>query len=189
LAKLDHLEKVEVTSIAALRAWLLANHAQKDSVWLVSYKKAAAEFYVSYSDIVDELLCFGWIDSLPRKLDARRTMTLLSPRKAKSGWSGVNKRKIMRLESEGQMHSAGLSAIARAKADGSWDLLNDVDALTEPEDLKAALAASINSRKNWDALAPSMRRGLLEQIIRAKKPDTRTARIAKIVEMAQGERK
>jgi uncharacterized protein YdeI (YjbR/CyaY-like superfamily) len=188
LAKLDDLERVEADSIAVLRAWLLANHSQTESIWLISYKKAVADRHISYSDIVDEALCFGWIDSLPRKLDERRTMTLLSPRKPKSGWSAVNKAKVGRLETEGRLQEAGLAVIARAKTDGSWDLLNDVDALIEPQDLAAAIAASPAARQGWDKLAPSMRRGLLEQIIQAKKAETRAARIAKIIGMV-GEKK
>jgi uncharacterized protein YdeI (YjbR/CyaY-like superfamily) len=187
LARLDNLEQVEIESIGALHRWLLTNHQQPESIWLVSYKKAAANRHVSYSDIVDTALCFGWIDSLPRKLDAQRTMLLISPRKAKSGWSAVNKAKVERLIQAKQMHASGLLVIERAKADGSWDLLNDVDALIEPEDLQVALAQTPNARTAWHKLAPSMRRGLLEQIVQAKKPETRAARISKIIQ-SLGER-
>jgi uncharacterized protein YdeI (YjbR/CyaY-like superfamily) len=188
LAHLSDLERIEIDSVNALRRWLLAKHQQRESIWLVSYKKAVADLYVSYSDIVDQLLCFGWIDSLPRKLDKQRTMILISPRKVKSGWSAVNKVKVERLAQAGLMRPSGLAAIERAKSDGSWDLLNDVDALIEPADLQMALARSPSASNGWDKLPPSMRRGLLEQIVQAKKPHTRAARIAKIIETA-GERK
>jgi uncharacterized protein YdeI (YjbR/CyaY-like superfamily) len=185
---LDELKRVEIDSVDALRRWLLANYEQRDSVWLVSYKKAVADRYVSYADIVDQALCFGWIDSLPRKLDDQRTMTLLSPRKPKSGWSAVNKAKVKHLSEAGLMHVSGFAAVDRAMADGSWDLLNDVDALIEPADLTAALAQNPDARLGWGKLPPSMRRGLLEQIVRAKRADTRIERIAKIIKTA-GERR
>jgi uncharacterized protein YdeI (YjbR/CyaY-like superfamily) len=183
-ASLDQLERVEIDSVAALRGWLADNHRQVESIWLVTYKKAVPDRYVSASDVVDEALCFGWIDSVPRKLDAERTMVLLSPRKAKSGWSAVNKAKIEMLEVEGRMQAAGRAAIDRGKADGSWDLLNDADALIEPDDLKTALAAQSGARGGWNRMARSLRRGLLEQIVQAKRPETRAARIAKIVVIA-----
>jgi uncharacterized protein YdeI (YjbR/CyaY-like superfamily) len=183
VARLDDLERVEVDSRAALRAWLSEHHGQRDSIWLVTYKKAAGERHVSASEVVDEALCFGWIDSVPRKLDALRTMVLLAPRKRGSGWSAVNKAKIERLEAEGRMHAAGRAAIKRAKADGSWDLLNAVDALIVPDDLAAALGAQPGGQAAWERMAKSMRRGLLEQVQQAKKPATRAARIGRIVAM------
>jgi uncharacterized protein YdeI (YjbR/CyaY-like superfamily) len=183
MARMDHLRRVEVDNVAALRGWLSSNHRQRESIWLVTYKKVAGARYVSASDVVDEALCFGWIDSLPRKLDATRTMLLLSPRKEGSAWSAVNKQKVAKLQAEGRMQPSGLAAVARAKADGSWDFLNDVDALIEPADLTAALDADPLARAGWDNLARSMRRGLLEQVKQAKKADTRATRITKIIDM------
>jgi uncharacterized protein YdeI (YjbR/CyaY-like superfamily) len=181
---LDDLDRVEIDSVDALRRWLDAHYEQSESVWLVRYKKVIADRYVSYSDIVDAALCYGWIDSLPRKLDEARTMVLLSKRKTGSGWSAVNKAKVQRLTNSGLMHAAGLAAVERAKSDGSWDLLNDVDALIEPDDLKLALSKNVEAREGWNKLAPSMRRGLLEQIVQAKKAETRASRIIKIIEQA-----
>ena len=101
----------------------------------MTWKKAAGARHVPYSDVVDEALCFGWIDSLPRKLDADRTMVRLSPRKPGSAWSAVNKTKIERLLADGRMTNAGLAAIDRAKADGSWSLLDSIATLSPPPDL------------------------------------------------------
>jgi uncharacterized protein YdeI (YjbR/CyaY-like superfamily) len=183
-ARLDQYERVEIENIAALRDWLKANHQQPESIWLVTYKKAVADRYVAYGDIVDEALCFGWIDSLPRKLDDMRTMVLLSPRKAGSGWSAVNKAKIERLECEGRLHESGLTAINRAKADGGWSKLDAVDQLIEPEDLKLALNALDNARRHFDAFSRSSRRGILEWIIQAKRPETRAKRINETAKLA-----
>lgn len=183
-ARLDLLERVEIDSVAGWRNWLLAHHQQPDSIWLVRHKKSEADRYVAYGDIVDEALCFGWIDSLPRKLDAQRAMLLLSPRKAGSGWSAVNKAKIERLEREGRMHTSGRAAIDRAKADGSWSKLDLVDQLIEPEDLTKAINAQPAARQNFDAFSRSSKRGILEWIIQAKRPETRAKRIAETARLA-----
>lgn len=172
----DH-PQVEVDSRAALRAWLVAHHQQPGSIWLVTWKKGDPR-YLGYDEIVEEALCFGWIDSLPRKLDEKRTMVRLSPRKPGSGWSAVNKARIEHLLAAGLMAPAGLAAIAAAKADGSWSRLDGAGALVEPADLQAALAAAPGAAGHWAAFPPSARRAILEWIAQARTPATRAKRIA-----------
>ena len=92
---------MEIRSRAELRRWLTENHAVSGTIWLVTYKKAQADMHVPYDDIVEEALCFGWVDSLPRALDAERTMLRLSPRKPGSAWSGLNKARIEKLAAAG----------------------------------------------------------------------------------------
>lgn len=179
----DH-PRVEVASRAELRAWLQRNHTLTTSIWLVTWKKSAGARHVPYSEIVDEALCFGWIDSLPRKLDADRTMVRLSPRKPGSAWSAVNKTKIERLLAEGRMTKAGLAAIDRAKADGSWSLLDSIATLSPPPDLAKALADTPAAKLNFDAFPPSVRRAILEWITQAKTPETRARRIAETATLA-----
>lgn len=182
--RLDDLERVQIESASDLRDWLYANHKQPDSIWLVTFKKSDPDRYVSYDAFVDEAMCFGWVDSVPRKLDKHRTMHLLSPRKPGSGWSKVNKDRIERMEAENKMHPMGRAAVAAAKTDGSWDFLNDVDALIEPNDLVAALDANPQARANFDLFSRSSRRGILEWIKHAKRPETRVKRITETVELA-----
>lgn len=178
------IPQVVVESRAAWRAWLKANHSKRESIWLVTYKKAAApERYLSYDDIVDEALCFGWIDSLPRTLDAERSMRLLARRKPGSSWSAVNKARVERLVAAGQMTSAGLSVIEAAKRDGSWDRLSEVEALTVPPDLKRALAQHAPAA-NFASFPRSSKRNILEWIQSAKRPETREQRIRTTAEMA-----
>jgi uncharacterized protein YdeI (YjbR/CyaY-like superfamily) len=177
----DH-QRVEVTSRKSLRAWLLKNHQQTDSIWLVTWKKGD-DRHVPYTEIVDEALCFGWIDSLPRKLDDTRTMLRLSPRKPKGAWSKVNKDKVAALEAKGLMHASGRAMVTLAKANGLWDKLNTVDALNVPDDLAKAFTKT--ARANFDAFPPSVRRGILEWILQAKKPETRTARIKDTADKAK----
>ncbi|MGL4404634.1 MAG: YdeI/OmpD-associated family protein, partial [Notoacmeibacter sp.] len=116
---LDHYVKVQPASRAEWRAWLAKNHAQKESVWLVMPKKGSGIEGVGLSDAVDEALCFGWIDSLPRKLDDQFSMLLVSPRKAKSNWSAVNKAKVERLAKAGLIAPSGQKMIDLAKANGT----------------------------------------------------------------------
>ena len=109
------LQRVEIRSRAQWRSWLEQNHGQQDSIWLVSFKKHVGNKYVPQTELIDEALCFGWIDSLPRKLDDDRTMLRFSPRSSNSAWSKVNKEKAARLIEENRMHPAGLASIQTAK--------------------------------------------------------------------------
>ena len=124
---LENTSKVEVKMRSDLRSWLLTNHSQERGVWLVTYKKSS-KYYLPYSDIVQECICFGWIDSLPRKLDETRTMLYISPRKKGSNWSKVNKEYVFLLQQAGLLHAAGVQKIEQAKKDGSWSFLDDVEA-------------------------------------------------------------
>jgi uncharacterized protein YdeI (YjbR/CyaY-like superfamily) len=181
--------RVQVESRTAWRSWLEANHGQAESIWLVTFKKAAGARHLPYDAIVEEALCFGWVDSLPRKLDAERSMLRLSPRKPGSAWSKVNKDRIARLIAEGRMHPAGLMKIEAAKADGSWSKLDGVETLEVPPDLAAAFEAHPGSSAQWAGFPPSTRRGILEWIVQAKTPETRGKRIAETARLAaQGER-
>jgi uncharacterized protein YdeI (YjbR/CyaY-like superfamily) len=180
----EDLQRVEVTSRKALRGWLSKNHTQNESVWLVTYKKPDTR-YIPYGDVVEEVLCFGWVDSLPRKLDDRRSMLLLAPRKAKSAWSKPNKERVERLMKAGLMKPAGLKVVEEAKAKGLWNKLDAVEALETPPDLAKALAKFKTAQKNFEAFPRSAKRGILEWILQARKPETRAARIVETVEKAK----
>ncbi len=183
------LPRIEVTSRAQLRAWLEAHHETSGSVWLVIWKKQDLERHLPYDAIVEEVLCFGWVDSLPRKLDAERSMLLLSRRRRGSAWSAANKVRIARLIAAGKMAPAGLAAVEAAKADGSWSFLDDVERLEVPPDLADALARLPEAAKHFAAFPRSVRRGILEWIKQAKRPETRTRRIEETArEAAQNRR-
>jgi len=178
----DRFERVEIASREELRQWLQENHLQSESIWLVISKKSVANRYVPYDAIVEEALCFGWVDSRVAKLDAERSMLLLSPRRAGSRWSRPNKERIARLTEQGQMHPLGIAAVERARADGTWDALDEVEDCMEPEDLASALTGI--SRANWEAFPRSIRRGTLEWLLSAKTAATRRKRIESIVRLA-----
>lgn len=173
--------RVEVRSRADLRNWLKAHHGNDASVWLVTWKKGT-DHYVPFPDYVEELLCWGWIDSVPRKVDETRTSTLISPRNPKSAWSGVNKRLIDKARKSGAMMPPGEAAIDRAKENGMWAFLDDVERLEVPDDLDTALGSA---RSRWDGWPPSSRRAWLERIKTAKTTATRDKRIAACADAAR----
>ncbi len=181
---LEDLEKVEVRSRSELRRWLEANHPRSESCWLITYKKHVDEHYIAYGDIVDELLCFGWIDSRTRRVDENRSKLLIAPRNAGSTWSRVNKQKVAKLEKAGRMTEAGRVKIDAAKKDGSWTFLDDVEALIEPDDLAAALDADTKARQNFNAFNASAKKVILLWIKTAKRQATRQKRIRDTVELA-----
>jgi uncharacterized protein YdeI (YjbR/CyaY-like superfamily) len=169
---------VTIRSRADLRDWLVAHHAESGTVWLCIHKKPSPD-HVPYVVVVEELLCWGWIDSLPRSLDAERSLLMVAPRNPKSAWSAINKAHVERARASGAMTPAGEAKIALAMASGKWDFLNDVDALVVPDDLVQALTAS-GGMAVWDAYPRSIRRGTLEFIKTAKTPATRAARIDEV---------
>ena len=171
-------------SRAAWRAWLVEHHARTQGIWLVSFKKATGRSRVTYEESVEEALCFGWIDSKPNKLDDERSMLWFAPRKPGTGWSGPNKARIERLQQAGLMHPAGLAKIEQAQADGSWTSLDAVEALHLPADLADALAGDPAAAQNFMAFPRSVKRGILEWIQTARKPETRAARIAETARLA-----
>jgi len=180
----DEFEQVEVQSREDLRRWLKRHHGRAESIWLVTFKKPAGDAYLPYDDLVEEALCFGWIDSRPKALDAERSMRLLSPRKTGSAWSRANRERVERLIGEGLMAPAGLARVEAAKRDGSWDRLAAVEAGVVPGDLRAALRRHRGATAHFEAFPPSSKRIILEWIESAKRPETRANRIAETAEKA-----
>ena len=177
----DGRRYVQAETRAQLRRWLERHQDDGAGAWLASWKKATGRPFVPYNDLVEELLCVGWVDSTAGTLDAERGMLWCAPRKRRSGWSRPNKERVARLEAAGLILPRGAAVIEQAKADGSWSKLDDVEDGVEPPDLAAALDADPDARSNWDAFPRSVKRGLLELVVQAKKPETRERRIATIV--------
>ncbi len=182
--KLDTLERVEVASRAEWRSWLRNNHGRSTGIWLVTFKKHVAAKHLPYAAIVEEALCFGWIDSLPRKLDADRTMLYLSPRKPRSVWSALNKQRVVELVAGKRMTAAGLKKIEAAKADGSWSAIDHVENQRVPADLQRAFKVVPEALRNFNAFPPSSRKMILQWIHDARTPGTRARRIAETVDLA-----
>lgn len=166
------------------REWLQTHHADYPAVWLLYYKKQAAQPTLSWSEAVEEALCFGWIDSQAKPVDATRYMQFFSRRRPTSGWSQVNKEKITRLLAEGRITPAGLASIETAQRNGAWTLLDDVEALRLPPDLAQALAQYPLAEHYFTRLSRSAKRHWLLGLMQAKGAATRQRRIAEILALA-----
>ncbi len=184
MTRTDDWPEIEVTSVEELRAWLEAHHDQLQRAWLITWKQADPARHVSYEQLVRQLLCFGWIDSTARSIDADRRALLIARRRPTSGWSRPNKIRVAELIEAGLMRPAGQAAIDQAQASGTWTALDDVENLVEPDDLRAALDASPSARTHWDRFPRSAKRNILVWVGSAKRVETRTKRISETVELA-----
>lgn len=135
-----------------------------------------------YDDLVEEALCFGWIDSVNRRTDDGRLIQWFSPRRPGGLWSSLNKERIERLEQEGLMSEAGRRAIDKAKSDGSWSQTDEVDALVVPSDLEAALGEHPQARTAYENLPTSNKKQLLWALYSAKRAETRARRLAAVID-------
>lgn len=178
----DRFEKIEIRNASELWSWLSVNHAQSDSIWLVTWKAAQRDKYVSREDALDALIAYGWIDGRRMKVDAERTMQLISPRKEQT-WAETYKNRAEELEADGRMTDAGRAAIVQSKQLGKWDAMAHVDRLEEPKDLIAALQAA-QAYAWWQNAAPSYRRNILRWIENAKRQETRAKRIDTVSQAA-----
>jgi uncharacterized protein YdeI (YjbR/CyaY-like superfamily) len=184
VSALDDAPKVHADDRATWRTWLEANHASAGGAWLVTWRTRSGRVGLDYEAAVEEALCFGWIDSTGSNVDDERRKQYFAPRKARSPWAATNKARVERLIADGRMAPAGLAAIERAKANGSWEVLDSVERLEVPAELAAALQAHPPAAANFGAFPPSARKMLLGWIALARRPETRAARIATTAEAA-----
>ncbi|MGB1295537.1 MAG: YdeI/OmpD-associated family protein [Flavobacteriales bacterium] len=166
------------------RNWLELNHKSKEAIWLIFYKKKSPKYNLSWSQAVDEALCFGWIDSVKKTIDHETYIQYFSKRKPKSNWSKVNKDKVKTLIENGLMKEEGLKSIAIAKENGSWVFLDDVEALIVPEDLKMELENREGALDFFNSLSDSSKKMFLYWVHSAKRSETRQKRILEIAENA-----
>ncbi|HLO35839.1 MAG TPA: YdeI/OmpD-associated family protein [Candidatus Deferrimicrobium sp.] len=177
MGALDTAPHVHPEDRAAWRRWLEANHATASGVWFVDWRRSSGRARLGYEAAIEEALCFGWVDAQGARLDEQRSKLYFAPRKPRSPWARTNKARVERLLQDGRMAPAGLAAVERAKADGSWAILDSVDRLEVPADLAAALAERPPARANFDAFPPSVRHGLLGWIALARRAETRERRV------------
>lgn len=171
------------------REWLAKNHKNEEAVWLIFYKKKSPHYNLSWSESVDEALCFGWIDSVKKTIDTEKYKQYFTKRKAKSNWSKINKDKVDTLIAQGLMQEAGYKSIEIAKENGSWTILDAVEALEIPNDLKQALKRYDGAFEFFDNLSDSNKKILLYWVVSAKRPETRQKRIDEIAENASNNQK
>lgn len=167
------------------RKWLIRNHVSKPSIWLVLYKKQSKLHNLIWSNAVDEALCFGWVDGRRKPVDEDKFIQFFCKRKENSTWSKVNKEKVRRLIKQGLMTSAGLTCIEKAKQNGSWTILDDVEDLVIPPDLQAALEHDAATLAFFNKLSISNQKLILRWVKLCKTDKTRQLRIRAIVDSAK----
>ena len=166
------------------RKWLEKNHQSKQSVWLIYFRASTKIPSISWSEAVDEALCFGWIDSTKKTIDNERYMQYFSRRKPNSTWSKINKEKVTKLIQNNLMTKAGFDSIETAKQNGTWILMDDVENLIIPEDLRIALNKNESSMEFFQSQSRSIKKGMLHWVVVAKRIETRKKRIAEIAQSA-----
>lgn len=175
------------------RKWLEKNHLISPGIWMVYYKKETGKRKLSYGDAVEEALCFGWIDSAPRKIDDERSALKFTPRQSKSIWSKLNKQRIEKLIEQKLMTANGLSKIEQAKKDESWNKLDSSDFHSDnnslPAELEKAFSKNKKAKENFMAFAQGYRKRFLFWIDSAKQVETRKARIKQTILMAAANKK
>lgn len=179
-----------VRDAAAWRTWLAENVDEQAGVWLVLAKKGTMDpTSLSYAAALEEALCHGWIDGQARRRDEGTYVQRFTPRRRRSMWSQRNVGIVERLTAEGRMHPQGLSEVARAKADGRWEVAYAGPATAEiPADLTEALAARPEAQAMFENLTSQNRFAVLHRLGAAKRQETRARRIEQYVDMlARGE--
>jgi len=168
------------------RDWLSKNHATKTSIWLIFYKKETSRSTIEYEAAVEEALCFGWIDSIIKKIDAVKYARKFTPRSDKSRWSALNKKRVNKMIKEGRMTEVGLAKIKAAKKTGLWDKdARPQISLDIPPEFAKALARNKKAKETFDKLAPSYRKHYIGWITIAKKPETKKRRIAESIALLE----
>lgn len=184
MSALDDAPIIDPCERSGWRAWLEANHATASGAWLVMWRPSSGRQCIDYEAAVQEALCFGWVDSTGRPMDAQRNRQYFAPRKTRSPWAATNKARVKQLIADGLMAPAGLRAIELAKSNGSWEVLDSVERLEIPDDLANALDALPPAAPNFAAFPPSARKMQLAWIALAQRPETRAIRIATVAEAA-----
>lgn len=180
----DQLEICYAANRQEWRKWLERNYHTSFGIWLIYYKVKSGKPSVQYSEAVKEALCFGWIDSKVKSLDAERYKQIFTPRKPKSVWSKLNKQYIKELIEQDLMTEAGIEKIKAAKQDGSWNQLDAIEELIIPADLKQALEANETANRYFEAFNNSSKKNILFWIETAKRPETRLKRIEQTISSA-----
>ena len=174
----------------AWHGWLTEHHGDPGGVWLVLAKRGTTEpTSLTYDQALEEALCFGWVDGQLGPGDEATFRRKFTPRRPGSSWSKRNVKLAELLASQGRMRPAGLAAVERAKADGTWgSAYSGQGAIEVPGDLAAALAAHPAAQEAFDNLSRANRYAVLYRIETAKRSETRKQRIERLVEMlARGE--
>ena len=175
-----------VTDRDQWRHWLSVHHATTSGIWLVFYKKATSKPTIAYDATVEEALCFGWIDSIIKRIDDEKYVRKFTPRKDKSDWSALNRKRVAKMIKAGRMTAAGRAKIRAARKNGSWNQDGKTPrSLDMPPEFAEALARNKQARENFEKLSSTYRRHYLGWITAAKRPQTRKRRLDESVALLE----
>jgi len=185
--KSSELPQLYCATVEQWREWLEQHHSTESEVWLVFYKKGLSDQTFDYDGALDEALCYGWVDSVIKKLDEQRYARKFTPRKETSQWSEINKRRVAQLIATGRMTSAGMALIEAAKANGQWDKTFGPPKVEDdmPAELQSALEQNPAALKNFAQLAPSFRKQYILWVTMAKRPATRAQRVKEAIALLE----
>jgi len=185
--KSSDLQQLYCKTVEQWREWLASHHAAESEIWLVFYKKGLSDQTFDYDGALDEALCYGWVDSVIKKLDEQRYARKFTPRKETSQWSEINKRRVAQLIATGRMTPAGMALIETAKANGQWDKVFGPPKVGDevPAELQSALEQNAAALKNFEQLALSFRKRYILWIVMAKRPETRAQRVKEAVALLE----
>ncbi len=187
--------KTKMTKVKSFKSseelwnWLEANHATETELWVKIFKKGSGVATVTWSEVVLEALCWGWIDGIKKSLDSQAYLQRITPRKARSNWSKLNTEHVERLIAEGRMQEPGLVHVQAAKADGRWENAYVASEMEVPDDFLQALADNPKASRFYQSLTKSYRYTIANGLLSAKRPETRQKRFEKFMDMLSREQK
>lgn len=180
------MKQVYVKTRDQWRKWLSQNHKRNAGIWLVFYKKHTGKPSLEYDAAVEEALCFGWIDSIIKKIDDEKYVRKFTPRKPDSRWSELNKKRIAKLTKQGLMTKLGIEIVTSAKKSGIWDKSDRPNIPSEvPKELAAALAKNKKAKTFFETLAPTYRRHFIGWIFMAKREETKNRRVKESIALLE----
>jgi uncharacterized protein YdeI (YjbR/CyaY-like superfamily) len=182
----DGLQRIAFASADHWKEWLEDNHAVSEGIWIKMAKKGSGIESVRYPEVLEIALCFGWIDGRREALDELHFLQRFTPRRPRSSWSRINRETAERLITDGRMRPAGLAEVESAKANGRWEAAYESQrTITVPDDLQRELDARPDAKAVFAGLSSQNRYAILYRLQDAKRPETRTRRLAKFVAMLE----
>jgi uncharacterized protein YdeI (YjbR/CyaY-like superfamily) len=190
MTKLTTVPIMEFKTAEKFETWLIKNHENSNGLWLKIFKKGSKKKTITYAEALDVALCYGWIDGQKQAHDEQAWLQKFCPRRVKSVWSKINIGHVERLINEGRMRPAGLKAVEKAKADGSWEKAYDSPSkMTIPEDFLKELSKNKKAEATFKDLNKNNLFSIGFRLRTAKKQETREKRMKEIIEMlAKGEK-
>ncbi len=169
------------------RKWIGNNHRSSNGVFLVYFKKHTGKPSIPYNDAVEEAICFGWIDSIVKRIDDERYMQKFTPRNPKSLWSETNRKRVGKMIEQGKMTEAGMEKVRKAKENGKWfEAANTEKDFVLSDELSILLTTETEAKKVFDGLSRSNKRNYTQWIMSAKKQETQKRRFLKMIGILKG---